>query len=169
VGSNTLVIPPAETTVYRKLFSSVDKEDAGKVGGSHIMKIFKKSKLDRKSLGAIWELVASEGQGELDFGQFEIAMHLISLKVNGKDAYDLPKTLPSVSREAAKAPTKAAVALVPVKTAPAPTPKPTIAPASSSPVATTPPTPKEVVAPPPAAPIPTPAPTPAPAPTPLPT
>ena len=54
------------------------------------MKIFKKSKLDRKSLGKIWELVATEGEGELSFAQFEVAMCLVSLKVNGKENYQLP-------------------------------------------------------------------------------
>ena len=72
------------------------------------MKIFKKSKLDRKSLGKIWELVATEGEGELKYAQFEVAMHLVSLKVNGKDNYQLPSKLPTVVRKADASPSATA-------------------------------------------------------------
>lgn len=63
----------------------------GKITGSVAKKEMVKSRLPNPVLAKIWRLSDVDKDGSLDRDEFALAMHLISVKVDG---YDLPEELP---------------------------------------------------------------------------
>ncbi|XP_063233844.1 EH domain-containing protein 1 [Bacillus rossius redtenbacheri] len=75
---------------YDALFDSLGPVD-GKVTGAAAKSEMVKSKLPNSVLGKIWKLSDVDKDGMLDADEFALAMHLISIKIDG---HDLPSELP---------------------------------------------------------------------------
>jgi hypothetical protein len=76
---------------YNELFKSLNPSD-GKITGAAAKAEMVKSKLPNSVLGKIWKLADVDHDGMLDDDEFALAMHLISIKLDG---HDLPTTLPT--------------------------------------------------------------------------
>ncbi|XP_015926205.1 EH domain-containing protein 1 [Parasteatoda tepidariorum] len=75
---------------YDDLFHSLNPVD-GKITGASAKAEMVKSKLPNSVLGKVWKLSDLDKDGMLDSDEFALAMHLISVKLNG---HDLPLELP---------------------------------------------------------------------------
>ncbi|XP_076666918.1 EH domain-containing protein 3-like [Andrena cerasifolii] len=75
---------------YDTTFNELDPCD-GKITGAAAKSEMMKSKLPNSVLGKIWNLSDIDGDGFLDSDEFALAMHLISVKLQG---HDLPAQLP---------------------------------------------------------------------------
>lgn len=75
---------------YDIIFNQLDPKD-GKVSGAAAKNEMVKSKLPNAVLGKVWKLSDIDKDGLLDADEFALAMHLITVKLDG---YDLPVDLP---------------------------------------------------------------------------
>lgn len=76
---------------YESLYKNLDLEEQGFVTGGDARDVFLKSGLSNNVLFQIWNLVDSKKTGNLNKGEFIVALHLIVL---AKQGYELPKVLP---------------------------------------------------------------------------
>lgn len=76
---------------YDELFKSLGPSD-GKITGAAAKGEMVKSKLPNSVLGKVWKLADFDQDGMLDEEEFALAMHLISIKLDG---HDLPTSLPN--------------------------------------------------------------------------
>ena len=63
----------------------------GRVTGAAAKSVMVKSRLPNSALGKIWKLSDIDKDGMMDSDEFALAMHLISIKVEG---FDIPSSLP---------------------------------------------------------------------------
>jgi EH domain-containing protein 1 len=75
---------------YDDAFDKLSPID-GKIAGAAAKQEMVRSKLPNNVLGKIWKLADVDKDGMLDADEFALAMHLISIKVDG---HDLPSELP---------------------------------------------------------------------------
>ncbi|XP_073989112.1 putative achaete scute target 1 isoform X2 [Rhodnius prolixus] len=75
---------------FDSIFESLSPVN-GKISGEAAKSEMVKSKLPKPVLGKIWKLSDIDKDGFLDCDEFALAMHLISVKLDG---HDLPATLP---------------------------------------------------------------------------
>lgn len=54
----------------------VDADDSGKVDGREAAKLLNKSGMKREQLSALWDMSDADRDGELDPGEWAVAMHL---------------------------------------------------------------------------------------------
>ena len=76
---------------YDKLFKTLNPID-GKITGAAAKSEMMKSKLPNSTLGKVWKLSDLDRDGMLDTDEFSLAMHLISIKLEG---FELPLELPA--------------------------------------------------------------------------
>jgi hypothetical protein len=76
---------------YDEIFKSLGPSD-GKITGAAAKGEMVKSKLPNSVLGKVWKLADVDQDGMLDDEEFALAMHLISIKLDG---HDLPTSLPN--------------------------------------------------------------------------
>lgn len=76
---------------YDDMFRALNPVD-GKITGAAAKGEMVKSKLPNSVLGKVWKLADVDQDGMLDDEEFALAMHLISIKVDG---HDLPTSLPA--------------------------------------------------------------------------
>jgi len=75
---------------YDEMFDGLSPVD-GKITGAAAKQEMVKSKLPNNVLGKVWKLSDVDKDGMLDADEFALAMHLISIKIDG---HDLPTELP---------------------------------------------------------------------------
>ena len=80
----------ADKSKYDSIFEQMQPED-GKVGGSKVAPVLKRSGLDQAVLRDIWNLVDVNEDGLLDADWFAVAMHLTMKTKKGEP---LPPSLP---------------------------------------------------------------------------
>jgi hypothetical protein len=88
--STPWAVTSAEKTKYDSIFEQMQPED-GKVGGSKVAPVLKRSGLDQAVLRDIWYLVDVNEDGLLDADWFAVAMHLTMKTKRGEP---LPLSLP---------------------------------------------------------------------------
>jgi hypothetical protein len=76
---------------YRGMWTNLDTDKSGFVGGAQAREFFTKSGLPMGDLGAIWGLADTTSDGRLNFQEFCIAFYLIQWRLAKKD---LPSSLP---------------------------------------------------------------------------
>ncbi|KAJ1815316.1 hypothetical protein LPJ56_004604, partial [Coemansia sp. RSA 2599] len=92
-----------EQVRYEQFFNSLDTSRAGYLTGDVPVNFFLKSKLPEQVLSKVWDLADINRNGKLTKDEFFVAMHLINLRLVGKEIPDtLPATLvPPSMRKAA--------------------------------------------------------------------
>jgi hypothetical protein len=80
-----------ERSKYDEIFETLEPID-GKITGASAKAEMVKSKLPNSVLGKIWKLSDLDKDGMLDSDEFALAMHLMTIKLQG---HDLPPQLPS--------------------------------------------------------------------------
>ncbi|KAJ2637981.1 hypothetical protein GGF40_001972 [Coemansia sp. RSA 1286] len=81
-----------EQTRYEQFFRSLDTSNAGFLTGDVPVNFFLKSKLPEHVLSKVWDLADINRNGKLTKDEFSVAMHLINLRLVGKE---IPDTLPA--------------------------------------------------------------------------
>lgn len=76
---------------YESLYKNLDLNEQGYVTGGDARDVFLKSGLSNNVLFQIWNLVDSKKTGNLNKGEFIVALHLIVL---AKQGFEIPKVLP---------------------------------------------------------------------------
>ncbi|XP_048845010.1 epidermal growth factor receptor substrate 15-like 1 isoform X2 [Brienomyrus brachyistius] len=71
--------------IYENFYRQVDPRSTGRVGASEAALFLKKSKLPDRTLGQIWELADSNGNGFLDKQGFLVALRLVGRAQNGQE------------------------------------------------------------------------------------
>ena len=117
------LITPQEKKHFDGIFETVDTAKAGKISGDQAVGFFMKAQLPEEVLAQIWDLADIDADGQLTREEFAVAMYLVRIQRNGKDA--LPQVLPLAlippnMRPQAPAPVQAQ----PPAPAPAPAPLP---------------------------------------------
>jgi hypothetical protein len=90
VGEQEWVVDK-ERYKYDEKFDALSPVD-GKITGAAAKAEMIKSKLPNNVLGKVWKLSDVDKDGMLDSDEFALAMHLISIKMDG---HDLPPELPT--------------------------------------------------------------------------
>ncbi|GAO45921.1 actin cytoskeleton-regulatory complex protein END3 [Saitoella complicata NRRL Y-17804] len=85
-------ISEAEQAKYWDIFTSLGPQN-GVVSGGQAMGVLRSSQLSDNQLERIWDLADIQGDGNLDFEEFCVAMRLIFDVINGVYP-DVPKSLP---------------------------------------------------------------------------
>ncbi|KAK9479539.1 hypothetical protein V1514DRAFT_366826 [Lipomyces japonicus] len=85
------LVTQAQKEQFDTIFTSVDKERKGVIGGEIAVPFFMTSKLPEDILAQIWDLSDIRNSGELSRDEFAVAMYLVQQKLLGKD---LPVALP---------------------------------------------------------------------------
>lgn len=96
-------ISPADRANYAQLFAR--NATNGFIDGQGASSIFLKFGLPNRTLADIWNLCDSQNRGQLDQGEFILAMHLIRSTIN-RTISQLPSTLPPAALEAMKTGTR---------------------------------------------------------------
>ncbi|KAK9455911.1 hypothetical protein V1511DRAFT_499031 [Dipodascopsis uninucleata] len=92
-GSNgDWLITPQQKVHFDGIFTTVDREKRGFIGGEIAVPFFKTSKLPDDVLAQIWDLSDIRNSGELSMDEFAVAMYLVQQKLIGNE---LPSTLPA--------------------------------------------------------------------------
>ncbi|KAJ2848524.1 hypothetical protein J3B02_003933, partial [Coemansia erecta] len=81
-----------EQVRYEQFFNSLDTAKAGYLSGDVPVNFFLKSKLPEQVLSKVWDLADINRNGKLTKDEFFVAMHLINMRLVGKD---IPDTLPA--------------------------------------------------------------------------
>lgn len=81
-----------EIKKYWEIFQGLLPQD-NKLSGAKVSPVLKNSQLPQETLSGIWTLADIDGDGNLDFEEFCIAMRLIFDRVNGSQL-ELPSELP---------------------------------------------------------------------------
>eukprot|EP00118_Oscarella_pearsei_P009682 m.56512 g.56512 ORF g.56512 m.56512 type:complete len:1036 (+) comp34606_c0_seq2:571-3678(+) len=85
------LISEEEKSRHITQFYSLNPE-GGVLSGDRCRELFVQSKLPQDDLSHIWRLSDFDGDGQLNVGEFTVAMHLIVARISGRE---LPKGLPS--------------------------------------------------------------------------
>lgn len=88
---NKIVITASEKAHYDSLFRQYDTDEDGLVGGVDVKEVFLKTGLPQHTLAHIWNLSDLTSSGKLNKDQFQLAMCLVGMKLQG---HPLP---PSIS------------------------------------------------------------------------
>lgn len=88
--SNIWTVKADDRKRYHQLFISLSPYADGKLSGAQAKSLLSESNLSDLELAEIWKLADSDSDGCLSEQEFIIAMHLISLRLNG---IDLPESL----------------------------------------------------------------------------
>ena len=83
-------VSEADRAKYETIFLQMQPDD-GKVPGTKVAPVLKRSGLPTATLHAVWALVDVGNAGKLDADWFAVAMHLTMQTKRGEP---LPKTLP---------------------------------------------------------------------------
>lgn len=89
--AGSYAMPPEARASYQAQWSRLPIGADNKLSGAQAAKFFAKSQLARDALRGIWNLADVDGDGNLTFDEFCIAMHLTVLSKRGAP---IPKTLP---------------------------------------------------------------------------
>mmetsp|Transcript_25040 Transcript_25040/g.27848 ORF Transcript_25040/g.27848 Transcript_25040/m.27848 type:complete len:590 (+) Transcript_25040:170-1939(+) len=89
-GSTPWAITSEQFARYTKVFETY--QDEGHIDGAKSVQLFSKSQLERPELGQIWALSDMDQDSKLNYKEFLVAMHLITMKLNG---YDIPQAVPN--------------------------------------------------------------------------
>lgn len=81
--SGSLAISPEDRVQYDAIFDSLDHGKVGILGPNEAVPLLTKSKLSEDILAKIWDLSDTRKRGQLDKGDFALAMHFVKAKLNG--------------------------------------------------------------------------------------
>ena len=83
----SVAIAPNERAQFDAIFDSLDHSRTGILGPQEAVPVLMKSGLSEEVLAKVWDLADTRGRGQLDKGDFALAMHFVKAKLNG---YELP-------------------------------------------------------------------------------
>lgn len=81
-------IAPQERAQYDAIFDSLDPQKRGILGPQEAVPVLTKSNLPEDVLAKVWDLADTRSRGQLDRGDFALAMHFVKAKLNGKELPD---------------------------------------------------------------------------------